>query len=560
MTGADLVCQTLEALGAETVFGLPGSQNVALFESLRTSRLQTVVAMHELGASFMANGYARASGRPGILTTIPGPGFTYALTGLAEALLDSAPLLHILGGPASAPGQAFQLQALDQRAIAAPLVKRFFDVDGADRIEATIREAWALCVAGEPGPVIVQLPSALLSAEAPAPSEGPWAALEAPAPSLDAIERRLRQARRPLFYLGQGASGAEPELNKLVERLGAAVVTTTSGRGNLPETSPSVLVFDRRNTDVLNELVAGADLVLALGCKFSHNGAHGFRLRLPADRLIHVDASTEVLGANYEASATVASDVPSVLRALWERLGGEDGPAARGWPREELDAWRLRADQSTRAGTEPRVRGLRPSGMADFFSVLRRAMPPRSCLVLDSGLHQMLARRHFSVLCPRGLILPTDLQSMGYALPAAIGAKLARPDRPVVALIGDGGFAMSAMELLTAVRERVPLTVIVFNDGYYGLIRKQQIGAYGHSHGTTLSNPDIRGVAESVGARYVRLEGDAGRQLRQAIGGSGVTVVEALLREPGARRMRRIGSGIASRLKRLLPGRAGGSR
>jgi acetolactate synthase-1/2/3 large subunit len=555
MTGAERICLTLEALGVDTVFGLPGSQNVALFEALRTSRLQTIVSMHELGASFMANGYARASGRPGVLMTIPGPGFTYALTGLAEALLDSAPLLHILGAPASAPGRRFQLQALDQRAVAAPLVKRVFDVGVAGQIETTIREAHSVCLAGEPGPVIVQVPASLLAADAADPQSQPGTASIPETPQVDEIERRLRHARRPLLYVGQGAFGAGRELWDLVESLGAAVVTTTSARGILPEDHPRVLCFDRRNTEVLNDLVEGADLVLALGCKFSHNGAHGFRLRLPADRLIHIDTSTEVLGANYEASLILAADVPTVIRALLDRRRVEAESSERGWSDEELRSWRQRSEESTRAGAEPKVRGLRPGSMSDFFSTLRRAMPPKSCLVLDSGLHQMLARRYFPVLCPRGLILPTDLQSMGYALPAAIGAKLARPDVPVVALLGDGGFAMSALELLTAVRERVPLTVIVFNDGHYGLIRKQQLAAYGHAYGTMLLNPDIRGIADSVGVNYLRLEGEAERGLKKAIRGNGVTVIEVLLRYPGRRRLRRVGRGLVSRLKRLLPGR-----
>ena len=554
MTGAERICRTLEALGVDTVFGLPGSQNVALFEALRTSPLQTIVSMHELGASFMANGYARASGRPGVLMTIPGPGFTYALTGLAEALLDSAPVLHILGGPASAPGRHFQLQALDQRAVAAPLVKRIFEVDAADRIETTIREAFSVCLAGEPGPVIVQVPARLLAADA-ADSGAPPGPVPTPqTPPIEEVERRLRQARRPLFYVGQGAFGAERELGELIESHRGLIVTTTSARGLLPEDHPRVLSFDRRNTEVLNDLVESADLVLALGCKFSHNGAHGFRLRLPADRLIHIDASIEVLGANYEASLILAADVPAVIRSLLEHGRVEAESAERGWSDEELRSWRQRAEEATRAGAEPIVRGLRPGAMSDFFSTLRRAMPPKSCLVLDSGLHQMLARRYFQVLCPRGLILPTDLQSMGYALPAAIGAKLARPDVPVVALLGDGGFAMSGMELLTAVRERVPLTVVVFNDGYYGLIRKQQLGAYGHAYGTTLLNPDIRGIAKSVGARYVRLDDDAESRLEQAIGGKEVTVIEVLLRDPGRRRLRRVARGLVSRLKHLLPG------
>lgn len=554
MTGAETLCRTLEALGADTVFGLPGSQNVGLFEALRTSRLQTIVATHELGASFMACGYARASGRPGVLTTIPGPGFTYALTGVAEAFLDSTPVLYILGGPASAPGRRFQLQALHQRSVVSPLAKRVFDVEAAEDIESTIREAYRLTRDGEPGPVVVQVPPPLLLAEAPSPRDGADAALRRLPPGVEEIARRLVAARRPLLYVGQGALDAERELGELVEATGALVVTTTSARGVLPETHPRVLCFDRRKTEVLNELVERADLVLALGCKFSHNGAHGFRLRLPRQRLVHVDASEEVLGANYDAAITLAADVPAFLKALLESGPGERVPGASDWSDEEARSWKERAAAAVGGGTEPRIRGLRPPTPAVFFAALRQAMPRESCLVLDSGLHQMLARRHFQALCPRGFLLPTDLQAMGFALPGAIGARLARPERPTVALLGDGGFAMSGLELLTAVRERIPLTVVVFNDGRYGLIHRQQLGAHGHAYGTELRNPDIRGVAEAAGARHVDFAKAGVRGIAASLRGKGVTVVEVALRDPGHRPFRRVARSARSRLRRWLSG------
>jgi len=181
-------------------------------------------------------------------------------------------------------------------------------------------------------------------------------------------------------------------------------------------------------------------------------------------------------------------------------------------------------------------------------------MPRDSCLVLDSGLHQMLARRYFRVLCPRGLIFPADLQAMGFAIPAAIGARLANPRRPVVALLGDGGFAMSGLEILTAVRERIPLTAIVFNDGRYGLIYNRQINAYGRHHGTALQNPDIRRVAEAAGASYLRLSARTERRLAAALRGGGVTVVEVLLRSRGRRPLRRTARSVASKLKGWIQG------
>lgn len=548
MNGAELLCRTLENVGADTVFGLPGSQNVVLFEALRTSHLRTVVAVHELGASFMANGYARASGRPGILTTIPGPGFTYALTGLAEARLDSAPVVYVVGAPASKPGRRYQLQALDQRAMLSAVVKRVIAVSEASDIERSVREAYRLCREGEPGPVAVEIPPALFAEEvAPRASSEPLAA-SAPV-DFDPIRRRLLGSRRPLFYCGQGAADAGETLRELAAAIGAPIVTTTSGRGVVPEDDPHVLGFDRRKTEVLNELVESADLVLALGCKFSHNGAQGFRLRLPAGRLVHVDASPEVLGANYEASTLLEADVPAAIEAL-----RSSAHAASSWKEEELAAWKERAFRAVGEGTEPRIPDLRGGTPAAFFALLRKAMPRDAALVLDSGLHQMLARRHFSVLGPRTLILPTDLQSMGYAIPAAIGARLARPDRAVVALLGDGGFAMSGLELLTAVRERIPLTAIVFNDGRYGLIHRQQMGAHGRSHGTELLNPEIESLAGSIGARYVRLSDRTARKLSGLIRGGGVHVVEVVLRDRSRRRLRRAARSVATTLKNwLLP-------
>jgi acetolactate synthase-1/2/3 large subunit len=548
MTGGERLCRALEELGVEMVFGLPGSQNVGLFDALRTSRLRTVVATSELAAAFMANGYARATGRPGVVATIPGPGFTYALTGLAEALLDSTPLLHILGRPADGPGRRYQLQALDQRAILEPLVKRVFDLDTIENVEAVLADAYALALSGEPGPVVVHVPSRL-EVDAGPPRSVKAAPTAPPTPDATELRRRLSEARRPLLYVGQGARGAAAELRALVEARRIPIVATTSARGILPENHPWVVPFDRGSAEVLNELAESADLILALGCKFSHNGAHGFRLKLPADRLVQVDASADVLGANYDASSLLVADVPWLIRTLLD--AGKTLPAPSEWTAEEIARWRERAYSLYQSAWEPKVRGLSPPTIEAFFEALRGAMPADSCLVLDSGLHQMLARRHFPVLGVGGLMLPADLQAMGFALPAAIGARLGRPERPIVALLGDGGFAMSGFELLTAVRERLRLTVVVFNDGHYGLIRKQQLGRHRHAFGTELHNPDFEGIAEACGARYCRLGDGAEGDLTKVIAGPGVTLVEVVLRDAGRRRTRQVRRGVARVLQRL---------
>jgi acetolactate synthase-1/2/3 large subunit len=548
VTGGERLCRALEDLGVEVVFGLPGSQNVGLFEALRTSHLRTIVATSELAASFMANGYARATGRPGVLATIPGPGFTYALTGLAEAFLDSTPLLHILGRPGEGPGRRFQLQALDQRGILEPLVKRVFDLETFENVEAVLADAYALALSGEPGPVVVHVPSRL-EGDAGPPRSVKSSPTAPPTPDTTDLRRRLLEAKRPLLYVGQGACGAAAELRTLVETRRIPLVATTSARGILPENHPWVVPFDRGSAETLNEFADSADLILALGCKFSHNGAHGFRLKLPADRLVQVDASAQVLGANYDAASLIAADAPWVIRTLLD--AGKSSPSLSEWTAEEIGRWRERAYTLYQSGWEPKVRGLSPPTIESFFGALRGAMPADSCLVLDSGLHQMVARRYFPVLGPGGLMLPADLQAMGFALPASIGARIGRPDRPVVALVGDGGFAMSGFELLTAVREKLRLTVIVFNDGHYGLIRKQQLGRRWHAYGTDLLNPDFQGIAEACGARYCRLGDGAEGDLTKVVAGPGVTLVEVLLRDAGRQRTRRVRRGVARVLQRL---------
>ncbi|MGH8213152.1 MAG: thiamine pyrophosphate-binding protein, partial [Rhodanobacteraceae bacterium] len=451
-SGARLLCEALQRSNIHHVFGLPGTQTTAMFEALRTSGLHTVVATTELSAAMMANGYYRASGNPAALLTIPGPGFTWALTGLAEAALDSAALLHITCAPAISPGRAFQLQAIDQAAVAAPLCRSVFTIEHASEVEAAIARACAQCVTGEPGPVLVQVARGVWRENASGPS--PAAPHVSPAVVLadvDAVANALDAASRTVLLLGQGCHGAAELAAELAERLKAAVFTTTSGRGAIPEDHPLSLAFESGNgAQTLNALIEASDAVLAIGCKFSHNGARGFRLRIPPGKLIHVDVAADVLGANYPTRIAIRSDARAFLAALLPQLHIH---AARthGFTTEEIALWRERCRaEKLEDPIEPRIHGVTGGAPAVFFDALRRVLPRGSILVTDSGQHQDLARRHFPVWWPRGLITPTNLQSMGFGIGAAIGAKLAAPERPVVALIGDGGLAMSGLELLTA--------------------------------------------------------------------------------------------------------------
>ncbi len=553
-TGGDRIWRAAAQLGYDLAVGLPGSQTVHLFQTLGASRLRTVVTTSELAASFLANGYARVARRPAVLITIPGPGLTYALSGLAEARLDSVPLLHLLPAPAAAPGVEHQLQAIDQRSMAAPVVKAVFQLERIDRIGDTLARASALAVSGEPGPVLVEVAGGLFTAAAAEETDAAILAAPAALPTdhdVRDVLAALASAARVVWYVGAGAAGAAAGLRTVAARPGSAFVTTTSGRGIVSEDERSVIVRDPGvdNVRALNTLLDRADLVLAVGCKFAHNGAAGFSARLPPDKLVTINTSGP--SANYPSRRHVTADAGALL----DRLLGHAGPGGiggSGWDAGELSRLRDQARESRGGVPNPHLARSR-APVADLIAALRRSLPDDAIVVTDSGLHQMSIRRHFTVRAPGGLLIPSDFQSMGFGLPAAIGAALAAPRRRVVAVIGDGGMLMSGLELSTAVREQIPLTVLVFNDGAYGLIRHPQVAQYGTGHGTALGGLDFEALAAAVGASYAQVDT---ADIAPALTGpdrSLVHLVDVRL-EGAADRLRTRALGTARRTaRRLLP-------
>jgi acetolactate synthase-1/2/3 large subunit len=554
MTGLDALCAGLAKLEVRHVFGLPGTQNAAFFSALPKHGIRPVLATHELSASFMANGYARASGRVGVLATIPGPGFAFAIAGLAEARLDSVPLLHLVGTPARGP-KRFPHQAMDQAGIAGPLVKGVVEVGTADEVEARLQEAWRLAQEGEPGPVLLHLVPEALRASAAGGVAGPAgersAATTSTADWAGPLRALVAAAERPVIFAGAGALSSAAGVQALAERLTAPTFTTLTARGLVPEDHPCSLAFDadRGGLSALNELLHQADLILALGCKFSHNGTSGFRLKLPEDRLVHVNTDAEALGSSYPARLEIQARVEDVLGAI-------EPPPDSGstWTGAELAyaKSRIGAVRPPRV-PEPRFAGVPGGTPAAFFRALRAALPPEAVVVTDSGLHQVMTRRYLQVLRPGGLVAPADLQSMGFGVPAAIGAAIAEPSRPVVAVVGDGGFLMAAMDLACAARERVSVTVVVFNDGYLNLIRVQQLRDEGTGSAVSLKTPDLEALAAAMAVDYHLVDGDPGPVLRAAIGHPGPTLVEVRLGDSNAMRaMRGVGLATAA-ARRVLP-------
>jgi acetolactate synthase-1/2/3 large subunit len=550
-TGAQAVCGTLEALGVRHVFAYPGSEITELLEGLRASALRTVVPTSELAGCFAAAGYARASGEVGVAAVIPGPGLAYALPGLAEARYDSLPLLVLTGvNDAYAP--------FDLGDAVRPVAKAVLEPGSAAELAPAVLEGHALAAGGEPGPVVVRLPPAALAAAAPPPPSAPAAAAAPPAADAVAeVARRLAAAARVTLLLGQGAAGAATEAVELVERLGGAVLATTSGRGIVPESHERSLVADvpGRGAEQVNRLLADSDVVLAVGCRFNRNATLGDRLSFDRQRLVHVDTSLPEEPAR-RAGLSLEADAGTFLRALLAEL---PAAARSGWEPAELERRRRELERSVEAAsrTDPRLVGTAESSPKAFFDGLRRVLPDDGVLAVDSGLHQQLARRYFQVLRPRTLLLPSDFQSMGFALPAALGAALARPERRVVALLGDGGLAISGLELLTASRSGVALTVIVFNDGALNLIRLQQLLRYGSEHGVTLAPPNPEALAQATGAHYVRVAGDPEPILAASLGSGELRLLEVVLEDSTwLGRAGKIGSARrAARAARSLLGR-----
>ena len=556
--GYQVLVQVLGDVGIDSVFGMPGSESVEVFDEFRRKGFRTVLATSEREAAFMAIGYYLASGRMAAVCTIGGPGFTNALTGIAEAQQDSAALLHLVVGRQSQ--QPFGLHSIDHKSIASPIAKLYYGVDVASDLPNVIHKARNEAIGGEPGPVIVELSRKSLIGY----PDGRTTAHERPSllePDTDALLERVSTAERPVLIVGGGATGAAEVLTHVAENLQCPVVTTGSGRGSLPDRHPLNMGTSYGQDspgEVVEALIADSDLIIALGCKFTHNGSYGYQLSLPVEKLIRVDTSSEVLENGYPASLSLVADVPTVLKQLSESIGEA---AAKGWGSERLESMRSKAEQQ-RCSHGSLDSGIRTPGgaePAEVFAKLRRALPDDGRVVTDSGLHQFLARTHFEVRMPRTLLFPSDFQSMGFGIPAAIGAQISTPDRITCAVVGDGGFAMTAMELSTAARERMPIKVLVATNGSLELIRETQLEKRGIEYAVELANPDLERFAASLDIPFARWDDLDAAGLREFLATPSPALIDLPLAGTRTPLAARIGGRARAIIEPLLGDRMGTS-
>ena len=503
---AKAIVEVLSLLGVDRVFGLPGIQNTELFDELADAPFDTVTPTNESSAAFMADAHARVTGRLGVVILTAGPGLTNALTGVAEALLDSSPILIILASASRHVGKAFPLHQIPQDALVRPLTKGIFQPCRPSDVPKAIFQAAALAVKGEPGPAVVEIPSDLLMEQCNCSISSPveTAVSEDIEAKLDEAATILRRSSSIGIYAGAGAMSSSTELIKLAEILQAPVATTISGRGVIPEDHPLSVGygFGRSGTAVARRLFRNVRTLLAIGCKYGEVATGSYGVRPPPEH-IHVDINPSSVNANYPASLPIVADAKQAILGITARLGGRDAPR-----NESL----LRIIQRTRRRFESTLlcppKSTLTVGPQRFLHALRNRLDRDAILVTDCGSHQLWALSDFPVYLPRTFLTPADFQAMGFSIPSAISAKLAFPGRQVVSLVGDGGFLMSGFECLNAVRLDARITVVVFRDGAWGLVKDAQQRIHRRAPFTELPTPDLQSLAKGFGMEYVAIESD----------------------------------------------------
>ena len=513
MTGAQAIVKTLRLLEVDRVFGLPGVQNIELFDALADAPFATFAPTNESAVVFMADAHARVAGKIGVAVVTAGPGLTNALTGIAEARLDSSPVL-VLVGASGETAKCFQLHQIDQGAMVKPLVKGCFKPATAAGIPQVVLNAVELACQGEPGPVAVEIASSLLMERIRflQPRHSPLPAVLDLSAQLDDAATRLRKSPTIGIYAGAGAMGAADEIKALAELLQAPVATTISGRGVLAEDHPLSVGygFGRAGTAVAWRAFRKVRTLLAVGCKYGETATGAYGVKPPPEH-IHIDVNPAVLGANYPVSLAIAADAKTVLGGLVARLKKSRRPVNAAL-QDFIKQGRRRSESKALAKTNEAVTPSR------FLRSLRQRLDRDAILVTDSGAHQFWALSDFPVFTPRSFIAPADYQAMGFSIPAAIAAKLAFPARQVVSLVGDGGFLMSGFESLNAARWDAKIIIVVFRDGAWGLIKEAQQRVYRRTPFTEIPNPDFGHLAGGLGLAHFKVDTDA--DIGSAIGGA----------------------------------------
>ena len=500
-SGAQALVEALERAGTEVVFGYPGANIVDVFDRLRTAKFRFVLGRHEQGCTHMADGYARATGRPGVVVVTSGPGATNAITGLATANVDGVPLVLISGQvPLSQIGtDAFQ--EADMTGICRAATKHSFLVKSADEIPETVAQAFYIATHGKPGAVVIDIPKNVqeeltvaqyperISLRAYHPEHAATTA------QVSKLAKYLNEAKRPVLFAGGGviAANAAKDMAALAKRAGIPVATTLMGIGSFDENDPLALgLAGMYGTSAANAALGSADVIIALGVRFNDrvtgdlgSGTRdwGFGIRRRGRKIVHVDCDPSSIDKNVTVDLGIVADIKDLLTTVNSRVK----PNARVAGGKQVAKWKC-------AGETPppraRRRGVSPRHIIEAIYNATKGM---ALLVADVGDHQMACARYFRHSLPRHFLSSGGMGTMGFAIPAAIGAAIAKPDHKVIAVVGDGGAQMTSEELIVAVQEKLPITFVVVNNRALGMVN------------TPISSPDFVKLAQAHGMKGVRI-------------------------------------------------------
>jgi acetolactate synthase-1/2/3 large subunit len=500
MTGAQALVETLIVEGTDCVFGIPGAQLNELWDTFKTKHLGYLLVTHEQSAAIMADGCARSTGKPGVLCVVPGPGLTNALTGIGEALLDSVPLVCIVGDVAAgAQRRAFQVHDLPQAALLQPVTKHVLEVQHVGQIPESVRRAFVLAKAGEPGPVGVVVPyNFLLEAHhfQSGPLEPEPVPFDEPATqrALQLLgDRRLRVG----IYTGLGCMPYASSVVRAAELLQAPVATSISGKGTMPENHPLAVGwgYGPQATRTAEQAFRGVDVVLAIGVRYSEVST-GYYSQPQSRHLIHVDANAGNLGRVMRTDVCVHADAGVFLHQLEQHAEQLQRPCD---PRLHE---RIRRHKGEEMRLHQTVYGQCGADPGAFLLALRRCTAPDALLFVDVTASQYWATEMFTTTLPRTFFNPTNNQAMGWSIPAAIGAQRVHPGRQVLTLTGDGCLLMTGMEVSTAARERLPVKFFILDDQTYHYMQALQEPAYLQTTATILARLDYRALAQGWGVAY----------------------------------------------------------
>jgi acetolactate synthase-1/2/3 large subunit len=521
LTGAEIIWATLVGEGVDTVFGYPGGAILPAYDALRKFPIRHVLVRHEQCAAHMADGYARASGKVGVAVATSGPGATNMVTGIATAMLDSIPIVCITGNVPTRVLGTDAFQEVDITGVTLPVTKHNFLVSKAEELAGVLRQAFQIARSGRPGPVLVDITkdaqqgTAIFDYAAAKPrTYRPHPMLKVEESGLDQGAELIRNAKRPVILAGHGVmeSGAMEQVRTLVERAQIPVAMTLLGIGGFPASHPLNLgMMGMHGEAWVNHAIQEADLLIACGMRFDDRVTGRLTEYALKAKKIHIEIDPAEINKNVKVDVALVGDLREVLEELLPRVKSRDG-----------SAWLKTIEASKGAVTVRDIKNLPDSGhlyAAHVMHDLWRITGGNAIVATDVGQHQMWEAQYFHHDQPRTLITSGGLGTMGFALPAAIGAKFACPEKDVWVVAGDGGFQMTAAELATIVQEKLKINIVIINNGYLGMVRQWQEFFYERNYeATPLVSPDFVKLADAHGipGRTVRTRAEVEAAVEEA--------------------------------------------